>query len=263
MQRISAAEAAITKGAEGVLYQDKDDPSILYTRGASGFLAANSFRGVATPFSSNLASSILADTDGSGASISASAVDGATPWTRLYGPNEIRQSPWAGSAELTTPSAAVTYVTAAGASSGPVMFRREGAALWINGATLLANSGAPTFGTWRTTSAGLAAGALASKTIALLVYAHRRGPTTIVKLRIGKNTSNYVTYQWPANTPMLVEGWNVLLCHTSEPIGTNGGTGYQMDFQSAGSTLRHGQRVLARSHSRRTPSITSRSRSTT
>ena len=60
-------------------------------------------------------------------SISDAYKGGATPWTMLYGPNELRQAPWGGSNELTAPTAAAKYVTAASGTNGPCMFRVNGA----------------------------------------------------------------------------------------------------------------------------------------
>lgn len=41
IQQISPAEAAIQRGAEGVIYQDTTNPGLLYVKGPTGFLAAN------------------------------------------------------------------------------------------------------------------------------------------------------------------------------------------------------------------------------
>ena len=167
-----------------------------------------------------------------GGSISDAYKGGATPWTMLYGPNELRQAPWAGSNELIVPSAAAKYVTAASGTNGPCMFRANGASQWVDGSVINANTGNPNYGQFRNTSAGLAAGALANTTIGILIYLHR--VPNSVHLRIGVDTGNYVYYPFDASANLLVEGWNFLIAHTAEPIGANASGQYS--FQSANST---------------------------
>ncbi len=177
-----------------------------------------------------------------GRSISGACVGGSSPWTRLWGPNELRQSPWGGSGEFTTPSTAFKYVTAASGSNGPAMFRREGASIWIDGGIVTANTGNPTYGNLNNFSPGIAAGLLANTTIALLVYVHRLGPTQTVKIRLGASSSDYVVFSWNAANGQLQEGWNVLLASTNstvEPIGTGAATAGQLSFQS-GTSINNG-----------------------
>ena len=168
-------------------------------------------------------------------SVSDAFIGGATPWTRLWGPNELRQAPWAGSNEFITPSVAFKYVTAASAANGPAMFRREGASIWIDGGVVTANTGAPTFGNINNFSAGLAAGLLNNTSISLLVYVHRMGSTQTMKLRLGASSTDYVVYSWNAANGQLQEGWNLLLATTNsavEPIGAGAATASQLSFNS-------------------------------
>lgn len=155
--------------------------------------------------------------------VSNGVLNGTSPWSKLFGPNEIKL--WTKSGEL---SSTAKYVTAQSASNGPAMFRREGASIFINGADMSAN-----FGNLNT-NPGLGAGALANKTIAILVYWHRLNANSSVILRVGKDTGNYVTYAWRMDSQMLNEGWNLLLVSTKEPIG-NSPVG-QNAFQTAFST---------------------------
>lgn len=191
---------------------------------------------------------------GTGRSVSSGFTGGATPWTRLFGPNELRQAPWGASGELTNPSVAWKYVTAASASNGPAMFRKEGASIWIDGSVVLSNTGAPNYGNINTSTAGIAAGALLNTTIAILVYVHRSGPATNIRLRLGSSSSNYVFYNWATANGELVEGWNTLIVSTAEPIGAGGDSpAGQHSFQSTNSTptpgLTDGWRVGAGSFS--------------
>lgn len=163
-----------------------------------------------------------------------SFVNGPTPWLRIAGPNQFRQAPWSFSNELTTPSAAARYVTAQQPANGPCMFRREGAAILVDGSVLLSNTGNPTFGVLRTFASGLPVGALFNTTIALLVYCHRPGPSTTANIRVGTSGSNFVTYRFNGGGMLLKEGWNVLLAHTSEPVGASGVQYGQHDFVSNG-----------------------------
>lgn len=159
-----------------------------------------------------------------------SFVDGVTPWTRLMGPTEINAL--TKSVEISTNTAA-TYVTAASASGGPALFRREGAAVMVDGSKMTAN-----FGNLNTTSAGTVNAAfntgLPNTTISLLLYFHRLNSNSQIILRLGANTGNYVTYAWRADANVLVEGWNELIVSTAEPVGTS--TNGQNAFQSSFST---------------------------
>lgn len=183
------------------------------------------------PFSQAESEELQNRTVGTGTTVSSGYTGGATPWVRLFGPNELRQAPWAGSAEFTTPTTAFKYVTAQSPANGPALFRREGAAILIDGSVVLGNSGAPTFGNLNTTTAGLSAGALLNTTLAILVYVHRL-TTLTCRLRVGVDTGNYVFYKWDAAANMLVEGWNLLLAHTAEPIGVGNSPNGQYAFQS-------------------------------
>ena len=153
---------------------------------------------------------------------------GATPWTRLYGPNEFRLN-WAGSAEWTT---VPSYVTAASASGGPALFRREGASIMLN----FANA-SQTYGNYRNSAAALAATTFKNKTIAIIVYVHRMQAAMSVRLRIGTDTANWIYYTFQSAANMLVEGWNTLLCHTSEAIGVNAAPNGQLSFQTGYTVL--------------------------
>jgi hypothetical protein len=162
---------------------------------------------------------------------------GATPWTRLAGPNELRTGNWSPSPELTTPSVAWAYTTAASASAGPCMFRREGASIRIDGSVVVGNTGAPNFCTLRNFAAAQMTGAQTlNTTFALVVYCHRLGGNGKVLLRMGSSSSNYVVYLWAQTAGMLVEGWNVLLASTAEVISTGSATNGQQDFQTGGVT---------------------------
>lgn len=76
MERISASEASLQRGSEGVLYQGAADPTLLYVRGAVGNLAANSVRAVASPFSSAEVDAVRALVSGAG-NPSAATYDGS------------------------------------------------------------------------------------------------------------------------------------------------------------------------------------------
>ena len=151
---------------------------------------------------------------------------GATPWVRLYGPNEFRLT-WAGSAEWTT---VPSYVTAASASGGPALFRREGASILLN----FANS-SQTYGSYRNVATALPATTFKNKPIAILVYVHRMQPTMSVRFRIGTDTGNWIYYTFQSAVNMLVEGWNTLICHTSEAIGVGAAPNGQLSFQTGAS----------------------------
>jgi hypothetical protein len=170
-----------------------------------------------------------------GTSLSPAYIDGATPWTRLAGPEQFRQAPWGYSAELTSPSAAAVYTTAASPSAGPCMFRREGASILVDGKVLVDTNGV-TYGNIRTTTSGLAAATLQNKSIAILVYCHRLAATSGITLRIGTNSSNYVSYTWSVPRTNVREGWNLLICHTGEPIGASAAPNGSVDFESSGSS---------------------------
>jgi hypothetical protein len=171
---------------------------------------------------------------GSAASVSSAFVGGSSAWVRLAGPNDFNSAAWSQSAELTTPSAAWSYTTAASAANGPCMSRREGAAIKIDGSVVLANTGAPTFGNIRNFNSIAAAGGLANKTIAILIYAHRPASNGKIVLRVGLNSTNWVQYAFSVGSNMLIEGYNMLLCSTASAIGTQV-NGLQ-DFQSSGVT---------------------------
>lgn len=151
---------------------------------------------------------------------------GATPWVRLYGPNEFRTT-WAGSAEWTT---VPSYVTAASPAGGPALFRREGASMLLNFA-----AASQTYGSYRNTAAGLAATTFKNKPIALLVYVHRMQATMVVRFRIGTDTGNWIYYTFQSAANMLVEGWNTLICHTTEAVGVNAAPNGQLSFQTGAS----------------------------
>lgn len=168
-----------------------------------------------------------------GTSISDAYVDGPSPWVRLAGPSQFSAAPWSYSAELTTPSAAAVYTSAASPSNGPCMFRREGASIMIDGKVLV-DTNALTYGNIRTFASGLEAGALAGKTIALLVYCHRLAATSGFTLRIGTSASNYVSYTWSVPRTNVREGWNLLICHTGEPVGASAAPNGSVDFESSG-----------------------------
>lgn len=164
-----------------------------------------------------------------GISQSASVVGGATPWTKWANANDFTGANWSRSTELTNTA---KLVTAQSAANGPAMFRREGCSLYVDGALASAS-----FGNIRNFNSQFAAGGLAEKTIGILVYWHRLNASSSVVLRVGASSSDYVTYAWRADANVLVEGWNLLLTHTSEPIGAAGASpGGQNDFQTAGST---------------------------
>lgn len=170
-----------------------------------------------------------------GQSLSTAFVDGPSPWVRLAGPNQFSAAPWAYSTELTTPNAAAAYVSAANTTAGPSMFRREGAAILVDGKVLV-DGNSLAYGNIRTFASGLAAGALANKTVALLVYAHRLAATSGITLRIGSAAANYVSYTWSVARTNLREGWNLLLCHTGEPVGAGAAPNGSVDFESSGSS---------------------------
>ena len=158
----------------------------------------------------------------SGKSNADSVVGGPTPWTRLFGPTEL--SAMTKSAEV---ASTAKYVTAQSAANGPAMFRREGASVYFDGGLMGVG-----YGNIRNSAAGLTG--LAGKTIALLVYWHKLNTDSTITLRIGANTSNYLTYRWGADENLLQEGWNILLVNTAEAIGTNA-VG-QRHFQSGTNT---------------------------
>ena len=132
-----------------------------------------------------------------------------SPWTRLFGPNELNA--WNKSAEL---SSAVSYVTAQSPAGGPAMFRREGASVLINGALMSAN-----YGNINTNAAAISQATLVNSTLAVLVYIHRANANTHIYLRLGTSSANYVLYRWRSDYNLIQEGWNLLLTNTAEPIG--------------------------------------------
>ncbi len=146
-------------------------------------------------------------------------VGGASPWSRIFGPTEL--SAFTKSPECTNTA---KYVTAQSAANGPAMFRREGASIYFDAGLMSAN-----FCNIKTTAANFSG--LTNQTIAVLVYVHKLNVSTAIILRIGSDASNYVTYRWGADENLLQEGWNVLLCHTGEPIGVN--TAGQRHYQGA------------------------------
>lgn len=135
------------------------------------------------------------------------------PWTRLFGANDFNGGNWSRSAELT---GTALYVSAQNPANGPAMFRREGASMFVDGAVMSAGVG--NLRTFAASISNAANGPLTNTTIALLVFVHRAS-TGVVNLRIGTDSGNYVVYRWRYDFNMLQEGWNVLLCHTSELIG--------------------------------------------
>lgn len=88
-----------------------------------------------------------------------------------------------------------------------------------------------TYGNFRTMSAGLPAATFKNTPIAVLIYIHRMQPAMSMRLRIGVDSSNYIYYSFQSAASMLVEGWNVCLCHTSEAIGVGGTPNGQFSFQ--------------------------------
>jgi len=157
--------------------------------------------------------------------VSEAYTGGATPWKRLSGPNDFRAK-WAPSAEWTN---VVKYTTAQSPANGPCMFRREGASILFDFTQETA-----LYGSYKTNTLGLGATELANTTIAVVVYMHRiyNSASTSVILRIGKDGANYITYQWRGDTNVLREGWNVLLCSTTEPIGASAAPVGQLSFQT-------------------------------
>ena len=167
----------------------------------------------------------------SGSTRQKSYTGGPTPWQRMLGPNELNAL--TRSAEI---SSTGKFVTAQQAGNGSAMFRREGAAILIDGSAASSN-----FGNLNTASPGsvvnpscsvysggsnIAAGALQNTTLALLVYWHRVNANSSVKLRIGLNSGNYITYAWDNFSNVLQEGWNVLLVSTAELLTGASFTGY-------------------------------------
>lgn len=148
-----------------------------------------------------------------------SYIDGPTPWSRIYGPTDL--ATLSRSAEFGT---GIYYVTAQSPSNGSCMFRREGAALLLVGSEASAN-----FGNIRSFAAGL--GVLSNTTLAISVYWHKLNANSSLILRLGIDSSNYVTYDFRADANMLVEGWNTLLVSTGEAIGAS--SVGQRSFQTA------------------------------
>lgn len=135
-----------------------------------------------------------------------------SPWTRLYGANDFNGGSWSRSAELT---GTALYVSPQNASNGPAMYRREGASMFVDGAVMTTTGNLRTFAASISNAAN---GPLVNTTIAVLVFVHRAS-TGVVNLRIGTDSGNFIVYRWRYDFNMLQEGWNVLLCHTSELIG--------------------------------------------
>ena len=54
--------------------------------------------------------------------------------------------------------------------------------------------------------------------------------------RIGSAAANYVSYTWSVPRTNLREGWNLLLCHTGEPVGAGAAPNGSVDFESSGSS---------------------------
>ena len=168
-------------------------------------------------------------------SVSSAFTGGATTWNPLFGPNALRQAPWGPSGELSNPTPASFYVTAQSPANGPAMFLREGASIRVDCAKVLGNSGAPTYGNLNTSAAGIAAGQLQNTTLAILVYVNRLQGTPAIRLRLGTTSANYIYYQWSSANGELIEGYNMLLVSTAEPIGSGGDSpGGQHSFQTGG-----------------------------
>jgi len=215
------------------------DPSLLFDGGYGGDATSPADTGItATQVAAASEVAKLPTTPGTaGALVGGSYTGGATPWTRLAGPNELRTGNWSPSPELTTPSVAWAYTTAASAANGASMWRREGGSIRIDGSVVVGNTGNPNFAQLRNFAASQIAGAATvGTTFALLVYCHRLGGNAKIVLRMGSSSSNYITYTWAQLSGMLVEGWNVLLASTSEPISTGGAVGGQQDYQTGGVT---------------------------
>lgn len=188
----------------------------------------NRFRQRINPRSAEFAAAVVgAGSRGKGVTKSSAYVGGPAPWTRVYSPLQI--SALTKSAELTSTA---KYVTAASAANGPAMFRREGAAVLIEGSAMT-----QPYGNLNTGTAGIAAGAWASTTIALQVYWHRLNTSSKIVLRVGTNTGNYVRYVWDAASNMLAEGYNTLLAWTGEPVGAGNSPAGQQAFATAFSRL--------------------------